>query len=374
MRTLNNVIALIGSILGIIAFFWQFWPKLTRIAYRSGSRWEELISEAFNALHLSISKLFEARFLSGVLFSLAAAFFWSLSYTSFRTDAVRHLNSLEIGIPVFFIGSVTIYVLALVASLFHHKDNTSTQVLAPLWTWNGTGIILGNVFEFLFFIAAVHLITAGQTIALYKTNPLWMLFLLFLINRERAARASIAAVFCVFIGVYTILSSDFAGPADIENLTGSGLAILGGVCFAIYSISVFNYPLRYENSTAAQRFTVHATVFLLSAILLIVFAVITKIMPSYTKESFIILAMNGLRIGIVYVFYTEALKRIHPVLVACLVALEVPLTMVVEYFWLDELANRQVVYGSLIILIGILSIIKENELFKQRMELAKKEY
>lgn len=370
-ENINQGVAFLGSILVIIAFFWQFGPKLLEILRPRDSSITPSPNVILKGLLTAIAKLFERKFVAGVSLSLLAAILWGLSYTSYRTAAVVPLNPIEVGIPVFIIGGLTIFLFSVIARLYGRPLRTAPDVLRPLFTGNGMLIIFGNVLELVCFIGALHYITAGQTITLYKTNPVWVLLLLYLINRQRAAHASIAAVFCVFMGVFVIMAPEFTYPLNLTNVSGSIIAVLGGFFFSIYSVSVFNYPLYTDNSTLSERLLAQAAVFLLSAIVLGLAALATKTFPLYTSYSLLILTLNGLRIGVVYICYTEALKLIHPVLVASLVALEVPLTMVMEYYWLGDRAAWPLIVGSFIILVAILSIIKENEVFIKRIKQAR---
>ena len=85
-----------------------------------------------------------------------------------------------------------------------------------------------------------------------------------------------------------------------------------------------------------------------------------------TTDTLALILFNGIRIAVVYVLYSEAIRLTgHPVLVAAVVALEVPLTIGVETWFFVQPVSGTLIIGALIILIGVVSIIHENELLKR---------
>ena len=359
---IEQVVTVIGALLGIAAFFMQYGKRLV-----PKKKQEEQGSshDVFSTLR---DVLFSRRVITGVVLSVMAALIWSISYSSYRDESIRALSPVVVAAPIFLISGAVMFLLALIRARGNIQSLLATHVYRGLATRTGLALIASNTLEFFFIIYAIQLISAGQTIALYKINPLLIMGLLYVLNRKRVAHASIAAVFAVLIGVYLILFPDFRGMLGGQQLLGSGIALLGAFSFALYSVSVYNYPLKYEDSTTGQRIAAQAAVFFIGGLALVLVSFLIRADWVFSSSALTIILVNGVRAGVVYVCYTEAIKRINPILVSCIVALEVPLTMAIEHFWYDEPITRSLAIGAVIMLIGVASIFKENEMFKAAWE------
>jgi len=249
--------------------------------------------------------------------------------------------------------------------------------LRPLLGWKGLLLVSSNAAEFVLYLYAMHLISAGQVMALWKSNALWVLLLLVATSKERVRKISIASTICVLAGVIYILipasgepasrkAAEFLGWSTSESILGSAAALLGGLCFAVFSVTVYHYPLSGKKADLGSRLSVQAGILVSTALLILTVGSAVNGIPTFDPESALLILFNGIRIGAVYVCYTEAIKRTgKPLLVACIIALEVPTTILIEFLLLGHRADFSLVIGGVIILLGALAILQENDLLRK---------
>ena len=159
-----GIASLLGTCLAILTFYLQYGSRIRRAISGRGPFSGKIV--ALNALFSGqVSKIQNIRFVSGCTLALLAALLWSISYNSFRSDALADLDPLWVSATIAFFGAITIFVLALLASI-RERGKLDAPILRPLFTKNGAVIVFANAFEFWFFLLAVTLTTAGNTIAL----------------------------------------------------------------------------------------------------------------------------------------------------------------------------------------------------------------
>jgi len=266
---------------------------------------------------------------------------------------------------VFLGGGICVAIYCLILEYIGNKSNVvpaPSEVLSILCTRVGIAAVILNAIEFVFYLRALHLITAGQTMALWKTNPLWTLLILALIYRRSVQHASIAAAFCVVAGVYFVLSPQISGSGATWDISGSLFAVFGGAAFAGYSCSLHFILQNRSPTTKLFRHWLQAALLVTTGSLLCIYSSIVGQDSNISVSVAAIVVFNSVRIAVTYILYSEAIALTKsPVLVASIVCLEVPTTMLIEYFWFGSTTANNVLGGSIMIIIGILSILKEND-------------
>jgi drug/metabolite transporter (DMT)-like permease len=95
--------------------------------------------------------------------------------------------------------------------------------------------LIAGVFLALHFAAWISSLAytpVANSVVLVNTNPLWVGLLTPWITGERIGRATVLSIAASLVGVAIIGAGDFA--ASREALLGDGLALIGGLCAAVY--------------------------------------------------------------------------------------------------------------------------------------------
>lgn len=290
----------------------------------------------------------------GIIYSLVCVGLWSLGYVSlsYVTPRVDLLN-----INIVLLGSASLFLLASwgLAYLF---DRTAGNAIKLNVNWKTAApwiIVAANLASFLLFIYALHFISASQTITLQKMNPLFVVIVAAIWLRKKPTTSTISAVFLVILGAFLIMANDQFGFTGGPNLAGSGLAILAGASFAVFSVGLERIEEDRLSRTQALGFMF--LVFVLSYIGILSIGYLYGSKLTFDLKVTGILLANGLRVALVYGFYQAAVRRIGALLTSVVVALEVPVTMLWDWELLNNVPGGRLAIGALAILFGATTLI-----------------
>ena len=190
------------------------------------------------------------------------------------------------------------------------------------------------------FSIANKLTTAGNTIILQYTAPIWIVILLFLIFGKKPDRTALISIFIVLTGILcfffdglstgkwlgdlcALMSGIFYAGVFMLNSFEKGDA-LSSVFFGQIACGVFLSPLVvYETDFSAP---VLISVFLLGAV----------------------------QVGLAYIFFTFGIKYTDPVTASIINALEPILNPILVAVFYGEMLGRISIVGAVIVLCGIL--------------------
>ena len=190
------------------------------------------------------------------------------------------------------------------------------------------------------FSIANKLTTAGNTIILQYTAPIWIVILLFLIFGKKPDRTALISIFIVLTGILcfffdglstgkwlgdlcALMSGIFYAGVFMLNSFEKGDA-LSSVFFGQIACGVFLSPLVvYETDFSAP---VLISVFLLGAV----------------------------QVGLAYIFFTFGTKYTDPVTASIINALEPILNPILVAVFYGEMLGRISIVGAVIVLCGIL--------------------
>lgn len=334
------MLELIANIIGIIAFIWMVWEKLSARTIQTGS------IRARTTRDLVI----------GSAMSLACAMLWSVSYVSLSYVSQR-AGLLEISALMLLPAFVFLFLSAGGFYLYERKVGERFAVDIDWATWPPWIVIATNVANFLLFIYALYFVSASQTITLHKINPIFVAILTWLWLRERPTRLTISSVVLVVFAAVVIAADDHMQFSAGAPLTGSLLAITGGLTFAVFTVALDK--IDRTNATRAGRLFFLGIVFFVSYSALVTVAYLTHKPVPLETTTLLILGGNGLRVALVYALYQAAIRRIGGILTSVIVALEVPLTMVFESVILDRPPSTRLIVGSIGVLAGAIVLATE---------------
>ncbi len=304
----------------------------------------------------------------GVSFALSAALIWSISYTSLSFSS-SNADPIEMTVVMLGIASLAYYLMMLVAQFVANCRTNSqdekaywSSIRRPVewqcsWPWY---LVAGNIGSFILFIYAFYYISASQTIALVKVNPVFVALLGVILLRRRLAWSAWLAVILVVVGLIIIVAdlsnSGFQFKSG-DDVVGSLLALGAGFCFAVFAISLDKMCEKYSNFVSELNLLFQ--VFSLSYIGVVSFAFFMKRVPQLDPAAITILCLNGLRVAIVYWIFMAAIRRIGSLLTIVIVSFEVFLTMLWDHLWLDKAPPVTLWLGAIIIVAGSLTLLTQ---------------
>ena len=221
---------------------------------------------------------------------------------------------------------IGLYILAT-----HHKLKFNFTVLVGAVSMAGVTTL---------FSIANKLTTAGNTIILQYTAPIWIVILMFLIFGKKPDRTALISIFIVLTG---ILCFFFDGLSTGKWL-GDLCALLSGIFYAgVFMLNSFEKGDALSSVFFGQiacgvflsPLVVHETDFS-APVLISVFL------------------LGAVQVGIAYIFFTFGTKYTDPVTASIINALEPILNPILVAVFYGEMLGRISIVGAVIVLCGIL--------------------
>lgn len=190
------------------------------------------------------------------------------------------------------------------------------------------------------YSVANKLTTAGNTIILQYTAPIWIVILMFLIFGQKPDRTALVSILIVFAG---ILCFFFEGLSTGKWL-GDLLALLSGIFYAgVFMLNSF------EKGDA------------LSSVFFGQLACGVFLSPLALRETdftapvlLAVILLGAVQVGLAYIFFTTGTKYTDPVTASIINALEPILNPVLVAVFYGEMLGRWSMAGALIVICGIM--------------------
>lgn len=204
---------------------------------------------------------------------------------------------------------------------------------------------LGSFSYYILLYKAFSLSLAQEVFIINYTWPILILIFSVPILNEKLNLIKTISVLISFVGVLTIITKGHIMHVRFTNVEGDILALLGAVCFALFS--TFGKKVEYDQIIAIFVYFASATIFCTTTI---GFFKITELSVNVLFWLFI----NGLFInGISYIFWFKALKSTQTSLVSNLVYLTPALSLIFISIFLKEKIHTYSLAGLILILLGI---------------------
>lgn len=196
----------------------------------------------------------------------------------------------------------------------------------------------------IFFVLANKLTSSANAIFLQFTAPIYLLFLepIFLKTKFRK-KDLITIIFC--IGGMVLF---FFGKLEIGNIYGNIIAIIAGICFALFSLL-----LKWKKNLGSTN-TVLSVIygnFLVSIICLPI--IYTDLVISQT-QLYILLYMGVIQIGISYFIFNIGIKYASATESMIIGMLEAIFNPIWVFFGVGEIPSVTAIIGGSIIFIAII--------------------
>ena len=194
---------------------------------------------------------------------------------------------------------------------------------------------LFNVIMALTFVAATKMTTAANAIVLQFTEPIFIIFLMWIIYKVKPAKEAIITCVVVFAGIICF----FFDSLSAGGMFGNILAIVSGVAYAFVFL-IKKFPgADFESSI------------IISNIVSIVVAIPTCI--SETKSSTLIWAcvilLGTLQCGLSYVFLSKGLDLVSPVTASLTSTIEPVLNPLLVALIYGEKVGGLAIVGALLV-------------------------
>ena len=190
------------------------------------------------------------------------------------------------------------------------------------------------------FAMANKLTTAGNTIILQYTAPIWIVILMFLFFREKPDRTAMIAILIVLAGILCF----FFEALSTGKWLGDLLALLSGIFYAgVFMLNSFEKGDALSSVFFGQ---LACGVFLTPLVLRETAFSAQVLIP--------VILLGTVQVGIAYIFFTTGTKYTDPVTASIINALEPILNPVLVAVFYGEVLGKMSLIGAVIVLGGIL--------------------
>jgi len=252
-----------------------------------------------------------------------------------------------------------------------YRVGLAAVILAPLAFWkvrreiyrlSGNDVLLSIVsgvflaLHFAAWISSLDYTSVANSVVLVNTNPIWVALMTPLITAERMNRASFGSIAISVAGVVIIGSDDWATGNDA--LWGDFLAIIGGVCAAMYLL--LGRKLRQKLSLLAYIFVCYGSAAAILWLMVLLLQLPVSGFSTSTWAAFGAMALITQLVG--HSSYNWALKWVGTGLIAVSLLGEPIGSTLLAYFIFDEgLTWMKMIGGGLILAAIYLAAINEKK-------------
>lgn len=226
---------------------------------------------------------------------------------------------------------ISVFVLAIYLKKIRHKIVFNPAVIFGAVCMMGTTTL---------YCAANKLTTAANAIVLQFTAPVFVIFLMWILKKEKPKKIDIAACVVVFSGIVCF----FIDGLLLGNVLGNFIAVLSGVCYA----GVFMMNSFEKSDALSSVFLGHS----LSAV--------TGIGFVFGETEFGAAALGGIfilgvfQMAVAYIFMSKGLEQVSPVTASLTTAIEPILNpLLVAIFW-GEMVTPLSLVGAAIVVAGVI--------------------
>ncbi|MCR5295060.1 MAG: DMT family transporter [Lachnospiraceae bacterium] len=190
------------------------------------------------------------------------------------------------------------------------------------------------------FALANKLTTAGNTIILQYTAPIWLVLLMFFIFGKKPDRTALLSILIVFLGICCF----FFESLSSGKWLGDFFALLSGIFYAgVFMLNSFEKGDALSSVFFGQLF---CGVFLTPLVLresVFTFPVLLSVF-----------LLGAVQVGLAYIFFTSGIKYTDPVTASIINALEPILNPILVAVFYGETPGRLALVGAVIVICGIL--------------------
>jgi drug/metabolite transporter (DMT)-like permease len=284
----------------------------------------------------------------GLLYVCIAVFFFSTSPIFVRWS--KPFTSVEIAFWRLAIAVLLVAVMGLITRqrlLLKRRE-------VPRFLFYG----LVTALHFILYIAALSFTTIAHALALVYTSPIWVTLFSAFVLREPLPVHKYIGIGVAVIGVaimagfephYTACSLSSTGQCMI---LGDAMALLSGLCFAIYSVAGRGERDRHP----LFRYTTN--VYGLAALWLLPVALYFAFTHTYPLGAVCaVVALGIFPLGLGHTLYNAAVRRVHATYANLIATQEVTGGIILGILLLGEVPSVTSVIGVAVTLVGIVGVL-----------------
>jgi len=284
----------------------------------------------------------------GLLYVCVAVFFFSTSPIFVRWSSP--FNSVEVA---FWRLAIATALVAIMGLLTHQRLLLKRREL-PRFLFYG----LVTALHFIFYIGSLSFTTIAHSLALAYTSPIFVtLFSAFILHEPLPARKYVGigvavigiAIMAGFEPHYTACSLSVTGHC---MALGDGMALLSGLCFAIYSVAGRGERDRHP----LFRYTTN--VYGLAALWLLPVTLYFAFGHAYPLGAVgAVVALGVFPLGLGHTLYNAAIRKVHATYANLIATQEVTGGIILGIFLLGEIPSVTAIVGVGVTLVGIAGVL-----------------
>ncbi len=282
----------------------------------------------------------------GLLYVCVAVFFFSTSPIFVRWSAP--FNAFEIAFWRLAIAALLVAALGIIT----RQRLLLKRQEVPRFIFYGFVTAL----HFLFYVASLSFTTIAHSLALIYTSPIFVTLFSAIMLREPLPVRKYASIGVAVIGVAIMVGFEpHYTTCSLHGqcmLLGDGMALLAGLCFAIYSVAGRGERDRHP----LFRYTTN--VYGLAALWLLPVMLLYAFQHAYPLAAVgAVVALGVFPLGLGHTLYNAAVRRVHATYANLIATQEVTGGIVLGIFLLHEVPSMAAVIGVVVTLIGIVGVL-----------------
>jgi DME family drug/metabolite transporter len=267
----------------------------------------------------------------GLVYISFTALLWSSSGLFIK---ILKLDAFQISFYRSGIAALTVFAIT---TLRHKKVNLHFDRISLLSSVFFAGILI-------LFVMATKMTTAANAIFLQFTAPIYLLVLEPLFLKTKFEKKNLLTLIICFCGMILF----FFGKLELGNIYGNILAIISGMCFAMFALL-----LKKKKLSGIAEGSLNAVI--IGNALVAVICVF--LIPSFTltgTEIVILLYMGIFQIGISYMIFNEGIKYVSATESMIIATMEAIFNPIWVFLGIGEVPSPYAILGAIIILSAIL--------------------
>jgi len=213
------------------------------------------------------------------------------------------------------------------------------------------GVLLG--LHFMLFVSAVLDTTIINATVLVNTTPIWSMFVSSFVFKLKPSRLAVLGIALSLLGVFVITYADASSRTWTVQLKGDLEALLAAVVEAFY----LSYGRETRQKT--QLLPLMLTIYVVSAITVLIAGTIVSSTFTFPSELNLILALVGLGVlptAMAHSFYFSSLSNLKSFETATMALLEPISATILGILIFTQIPNPLFVLGATLVLTGIVSV------------------
>jgi drug/metabolite transporter (DMT)-like permease len=242
-----------------------------------------------------------------------------------------------------FYGTMT---LGAILWLKKEKINWKTVPILPIILVG----VLNNAIPWGFIAASETKISSSLASVVNATAPFWTMIIGFFFFSSHLNKRQWLGIFMGFVGIVVLLELKISQLA-VEHLFGVGMMLLATICYGF-------------GTQLSKKYLGHLSISIISFSTLFVATAVSMIMALISYPStfvsvnswptfFSLIALGSLGSGIAYLLFYYLVKEGSPEFASLVTYLVPAMAMVWGYFLLDEYISTNMIFGLILIFLGI---------------------